>query len=309
MAAVVSIWHFRRTNTLCAAATCDRRLIHIQTDTHTQTAPLVALELEAETGAAGRRHLLRIELELIVVDRRCDATVLNLAVEILFQYVKGLFVDLLQLVRLQEFELVEACGIVNISMQSCRHRTAVLLTTLTRTLLDQHRIRIRTVVLLQLARLQYIVQSAQCDLHDFRVHHRQQLAHWPNAAGLHQILDLLGSATAGGIRDGPGDLFARFELRVCANVDQSRKDVGIDDRLDLFAIAGRDVGYRPGGFFADGLLVAAEQVEHARKCVAVEDDLGLVVVAGDDVADGAQRGGDDFLHFVSVVVCEKRGNW
>ena len=67
-------------------------------------------------------------------------------------------------------------------------------------------------------------------------------------------------------------------------------DVGFDDRLDLLARAGGDVGDGPAGLLADTLLWAVEQRKQARQGAAVEHALRLVVVAGDNVARSAQRG-------------------
>lgn len=80
----------------------------------------------------------------------------------------------------------------------------------------------------------------------------------------HQVLDLIHGATAGGIRDRPGRLFPRLEVRLRQQVDNAREDVGVDDGLDLLPIAGGYIRDGPAGLLPDGFLRRTEQLQDTR---------------------------------------------
>ena len=54
---------------------------------------------------------------------------------------------------------------------------------------------------------------------------------------LHQVLDLVGGAAGGGVRDGPGGLLAGAEVGLPQDVHQHREDVGVDHLLSGQAVA------------------------------------------------------------------------
>lgn len=101
------------------------------------------------------------------------------------------------------------------------------------------------------------------------------------------VPDLLVRAAAGGVGDSPGGLLARLELGVAQDVDERRKDVGVDDGLDLVRVAGRDVGQRPAGLLTQRLGGVPQQRQQRGQRRAVEHGLRLSVVARHHVAHGA----------------------
>ena len=71
-----------------------------------------------------------------------------------------------------------------------------------------------------------------------------------------KVSDLLGfcKTSTSGIADRPTSFFFSFELAMLKQVNKRRNEIRVDDRLDLIAIAGCDVRYRPASFFSDSLL-------------------------------------------------------
>lgn len=71
-------------------------------------------------------------------------------------------------------------------------------------------------------------------------------------------------------------------------MNQGRYEIRINDRLNLIAVAGCDIGYGPTGLLSNGFLGTREQAQQCRKSTAIDDNLSLNVSPGDDVADGSK---------------------
>lgn len=115
----------------------------------------------------------------------------------------------------------------------------------------------------------------------------------------YQIFNLLNSPAARRIRYCPGHFFARLKLGFHTNLNEGREDIGIDDRLNLFTISGRDIRNGPRSLFANRFLFRTEESKYARQSIAVEDDLGLCVVTGDNIADCSQGRRNDIVQVVA----------
>ncbi|CAH1973145.1 unnamed protein product [Acanthoscelides obtectus] len=101
---------------------------------------------------------------------------------------------------------------------------------LTKTILDEPRIRIDTFIMqlsILFAHLQYILQPIQRHLHNLGVHNREKIRKGADATLGHQVTNLVGGAATGGVRDGPRGLFPRFELGFAQDLDQDWEDVSV----------------------------------------------------------------------------------
>jgi hypothetical protein len=78
-----------------------------------------------------------------------------------------------------------------------------------------------------------------------------------------QVPDLLGfrKATARSIANGPASFFLGFKFAVLQQMDERGDEVRVNDRLNLIAITGCDIGYRPTGFLSNGFLRAREKTK------------------------------------------------
>mmetsp|Transcript_10968 Transcript_10968/g.33402 ORF Transcript_10968/g.33402 Transcript_10968/m.33402 type:complete len:597 (+) Transcript_10968:94-1884(+) len=230
----------------------------------------LGLFLEVELAAAKARPRAKLELAAVGGDRRRDALVLIVVhAEVRLDDVDGLVVDVVELVRLQLLDLLEAVGLPDVP----RHLVvpgAVLLR-------------------VHLAHLENVLEALYGHANDLRVAHGEQLAERRDAALLHEVAHLLRRAPRRRVADGPGRLLADVELGVLQQMHERRDDVGRDDLLDLLLRPRRDVADGPARLLADALLGRPEQGQQVWERPQIDDDLRLQIVARHDIPHGAQR--------------------
>mmetsp|Transcript_19245 Transcript_19245/g.44944 ORF Transcript_19245/g.44944 Transcript_19245/m.44944 type:complete len:208 (-) Transcript_19245:904-1527(-) len=141
-----------------------------------------------------------------------------------------------------------------------------------------------------LARLEDVLDPLEGHCDEPRVRYRQQVAERLDAPLLHQVTDLLGCASAGGVAERPGRLLLDVKLGRLQQLHEGGHHVRLDHCLDLLARACGDVGDGPARLFANTLFGGGEELQQLGQHAAVDDRLRLHVVPRHDVARRAQRG-------------------
>lgn len=108
-----------------------------------------------------------------------------------------------------------------------------------------------------------------------------------------KIPNLVVASAASRVSYCPCGFFSRFVGVFAQNVNQHRKNVSVDDGLNLLAVSRRDVAHRPAGLFSHVVSQSTYEFSQIRQNSAVDDYLGLGVVPRHDVSDGSERGRHD----------------
>ena len=78
-----------------------------------------------------------------------------------------------------------------------------------------------------------------------------------------QIPNLLGlsESTAGSVANGPTSLLFGFEFTMLKQMNKRRDKIGVNDRLNLIAVSGSNIGNCPASFFTNRLFRTREQTQ------------------------------------------------
>ena len=208
-------------------------------------------------------------------DRRQVLVLLSIfTANVSFDDIDGFFVNVVVLVLLKAFDVIDAAGLINERDVTCN-------------------------LVECLASLEDGLESLEGNGNDLGIGAVHDAT---NCTYLDEALNVLGGTTGANIGDDPSGFLAYFPLVVVQGVDDGRNKTGaVDDGANLDVGTGGNVGKEPASLLTDILASVTEQRLQHTKNVRIDDSLGLSITAADKVTESTKAGGDK----IGLVRAEK----
>ena len=185
-----------------------------------------------------------------------------------FDNIDGLFVNVVVLVLLKAFDVIDTAGLINERDVTCN-------------------------LVECLSSLEDGLESLEGNGNDLGIGAVHDATNSLDGARLDEALNVLGGTTSANIGDDPSGFLPYLPLVVVQGIDDGRNETGaVDDGANLDMSTSSNVGKEPASLLTDILAsVTEERLQHTKN-VRIDDCLGLSITAADKVTKSTKAGGD-----------------